>query len=107
MSKLTVAVMLSGVFMSITAFAQDNRANNSPDPPAVSTGHEDSRTSSAPVAGKNSFTEKQAWNRLDAHGYKDVKGLNKDDRGIWHGKAVKDGKPVNVTLDYQGNIAEQ
>jgi putative membrane protein len=33
--------------------------------------------------------------------------LNKDDQGIWRGTAMKGGKSVNVTLDYQGNIAEQ
>jgi hypothetical protein len=42
-----------------------------------------------------------------AQGFEDIKGLNKDDQGIWHGSAMKDGKSVNVTLDYQGNIAEQ
>ena len=107
MSNLPVAVMLAGALVSITAVAQDTRTNNSPNPPAVSTGDENSKTSAAPVAGKNSFTETQARNRLDARGYKDVKGLNIDDQGIWHGSAMKGGKTVNVTLDYQGNIAEQ
>jgi hypothetical protein len=31
--------------------------------------------------------------------------LEKDGRGIWRGKAtIKDGRPVNVTLDLEGNI---
>jgi hypothetical protein len=107
MRQIPVAVMLAGALVSITAFAQDTRTNNSPNPPAVSTGDENSKTSAAPVAGKNSFSEAQAKNRLDARGYTDVKGLNKDDQGIWHGSAMKGGKSVNVTLDYQGNIAEQ
>jgi len=107
MNNLPVAVMLAGALVSIAAVAQDTQRNNSPNPPAVSTGDENSKTLAAPVAGKNSFTETQARNRLDARGYKDVKGLNKDDQGIWHGSAMKGGKTVNVTLDYQGNIAEQ
>jgi hypothetical protein len=39
--------------------------------------------------------------------YADVTGLTKDDKSIWRGKATKDGKPVSVALDYQGNIVSQ
>jgi hypothetical protein len=30
--------------------------------------------------------------------------LMMDDKGIWRGKASKDGKSVDVTVDFQGNI---
>ena len=60
-----------------------------------------------PVAGKNSFTKRQTAKRLRDHGYSQVKGLTKDDQGIWHGTATKAGAPVNVSVDYQGNISEQ
>jgi quercetin dioxygenase-like cupin family protein len=33
-----------------------------------------------------------------------VSGLTNDDNSIWRGKATKAGTPVNVALDYQGNI---
>ena len=44
--------------------------------------------------GANSFTEAQTHHRLTEAGYKDVKGLTKDDKGIWRGQAMLDGKPV-------------
>lgn len=58
----------------------------------------------APLAGANSFTESQAKARLEANGFTNVTGLKKDDGSIWRGQATKDGKPVSVALDYQGNI---
>jgi len=57
-----------------------------------------------PVAGANSFTEGQAKSRIEANGYTSLSGLMKDDSGVWRGKAVKDGKPVDVSLDFQGNV---
>jgi hypothetical protein len=55
--------------------------------------------------GGNSLDEDQAKARIEAKGYLDVSGLQKDGRGIWRGKAsLKDGRPVYVTLDLEGNI---
>lgn len=104
----TFAVMLvCGLLSSGVAFAQDASTNASPNPPAVATGHADTKTSAAPVPGKNSFTKKQTAKRLRDHGYSSVKGLTKDDQGIWHGTAMKSGASVNVSVDFQGNITEQ
>jgi putative membrane protein len=36
-----------------------------------------------------------------------VSALAKDDGGIWRGKAMKDGKAVDVSLDYEGNVFAQ
>ena len=58
----------------------------------------------APVAGANSFTEGQAKTRIESHGYTQVSGLKKDDSGIWLGSAMKDGKKVDVKVDFQGNV---
>lgn len=57
--------------------------------------------------GANSFTEAQTHKRLEDAGYKDVKGLKKDDKGIWRGEAVLNGKPVKVGSDFKGNVAAQ
>ncbi|MET3594543.1 putative membrane protein [Mesorhizobium shonense] len=58
----------------------------------------------APVPGANSFTEAQAKNRIQDAGYIDISPLAKDDKGVWRGQAKKDGKPISVALDYQGNV---
>jgi hypothetical protein len=76
-------------------------------PPAVSTSNAGSQTAAAPVAGANSFTEAEARSRLEAHGYTNVSGLQKDAQSIWRGTAMKNGQSVGVALDYQGNIVTQ
>ncbi|HUZ73022.1 MAG TPA: hypothetical protein VMU87_08545 [Stellaceae bacterium] len=93
-----------GLFSAGAAFAQTAASNQSPTPSAVATGNADSKTAAAPIAGANSFTESEARSRLEAHGYTDVTELMKDDQSIWRGKAMKDGKPVTIALDFQGNI---
>jgi len=98
------AIVLIGVG---SAFAQTSPANSSTTPPAIAHGNEDSKTAAAPVAGKNSFTEAQAKDRLEKHGYTAVSGLKQDDQSIWRGTATKDGKSVGVAVDYQGNIVNQ
>ena len=52
----------------------------------------------------NSFTEGQAKSRIESNGFASVSELRKDDQGVWRGKAVKDGKTVTVSLDFQGNV---
>jgi hypothetical protein len=55
--------------------------------------------------GSESLNEDQALLRIGAKGYLDISGLEKDKRGIWRGKAtLDDGRPVDVTLDLEGNI---
>jgi len=56
------------------------------------------------VEGANSFTEAQAREGLVKAGYSNVEGLAKDDKGIWRGKASKDGRSMTVGLDFKGNI---
>ena len=46
----------------------------------------------------------QAQKRLEDQGYTQVSELAKDDKSIWRGHAMKDGKAVDVALDYKGNI---
>lgn len=55
--------------------------------------------------GANSFAESQVRDLLGKQGYANISPLVNDKNGIWHGKATKDGKPVEVSVDYQGRIA--
>jgi hypothetical protein len=50
------------------------------------------------------ITEDQAKSQIEAKGYSSVTGLRRDAKGIWSGKAVKDGIPANVMLDLTGNV---
>jgi putative membrane protein len=83
--------------------ATDNASSTtSSTTPAVTT--TDTANPAAPVPGANSFTEDQAKSRIQDAGFSDVSALTKDDKGIWRGRATKDGKTTNVALDYQGNV---
>jgi hypothetical protein len=101
---LSAALVGLAVLGAGTASAQTSPASNSTTPPAVVQDKGDSHTTAAPVAGKNSFTESEARDRLEKHGYTSVSTLKKDDKSIWRGTATKDGKSVAVAVDYQGNI---
>ncbi len=61
----------------------------------------------APLEGANSFTEAQAKDRVMANGMAMPATMAKDDKGIWRGTAMKDGKSVNVAVDYKGNVVAQ
>jgi hypothetical protein len=58
----------------------------------------------APAKGHNSFTKGQAQKHIEKEGYTQVTGLAKDKDGLWQGMAMKDGKPVHVAVDFEGNV---
>lgn len=97
----TITALSVGLLLSATAaFAQSETPSTSQTTPAVNTEH----NPGAPVAGKNSFTEAQAKERIEGAGYTDVAGLKLDDQGVWRATAKKDGKDAGVSLDFQGNV---
>ena len=91
--------MIEKIAATMTGGAASDNAST----PAANTS--DNPQSASLVPGANSFTEAQAQDRIKNAGFADVSGLAKDDKGIWRGKATKDGKAVSVGLDYQGNVA--
>lgn len=102
MKNIILAAALIGV-SAISAHAQTTpAANSNGNTPAVAT--PESKNANAPVEGANSFTEDQAKSRIEKAGFSDVKKLMKDDKGIWMAAGMKDGKTVNIALDYQGNV---
>ena len=112
MFRIVASALLVGTLLTGTALAQTNANmnasnNSSAAPPAVTTSTAPDKTSAAPVAGRNSFTMREASKRIMASGYSNVKNLKKDNKGIWRGQAMKDGQAVGVALDYQGNVVSQ
>ena len=102
-------ILLAAAFVAVAlpAFAQQQPASQPANPdantPAVNTPNSPPNPG-APVAGANSFTEGQAKSRIETNGFSNVSGLRKDDQGVWRGKATKDGKTVDVSVDFQGNV---
>ena len=103
MRMILLGAALATLIGSHSAFATANE--NAPSNPAVKTS--EGNNPGAPAAGRNSFTQRQAMARIEARGYSKVTGLKKDKEGLWRGKAMKDGKPVGVELDYQGNVVAE
>ena len=103
MNRIFSAAMLFGTLAAGPVLAQAAPPSSSTTPPAVASSGPNN-TTAAPVAGANSFTMGQAQKRIEDQGYTQVTGMAKDESSIWRGHAMKDGKSVNVALDFQGNI---
>src|SRR5436309_988805 len=103
-------LLLTGVLVAFAAggaMAQTTTAPpaaNGPQNSAINSTNSDNRQVTNPVAGRNSFTEGEAKSRMEKMGFTNVGKLAKDDNGVWRGQATKDGKQVDVSLDFQGNV---
>lgn len=88
------------------ASASAMAAGGAVSPPAANDAVDAGATASdvAPEAASNSFTEAQAKGHIENAGYTDVTGLMKGADGIWTAKAMKDGKSMDVSLDFKGAV---
>ncbi len=98
-SKITALALLGAVSFLPGATSAQTQGSA---PPAVRT--DEGPTAGTPQPGANSFTEGQVRARLEEAGFRDVTGLQKDDQGIWRGRAMRNGQQAGVALDFQGNI---
>jgi len=78
--------------------------NRTTDSNAAARVDDGTRTATTPAEGANSFTEGQAKSRIEAAGFTNVSDLQKDDKGIWRGRAQQGSQQVSVALDFQGNV---
>ena len=62
------------------------------------------KNSSDLAAASNSFTEGQAKGHIENAGYTDVTNLAKTPDGLWTAKAKKDGKTMDVSVDFKGAV---
>ena len=100
-SRYAVPIVLV-ITLGLAGFAQAQNTSSQTTTGAV--GVAPQANPAAPVAGANSFTESQARSRIEDKGFSQVTGLTLDRNGIWRGKAMREGKGVDVALDYEGNI---
>ncbi|SHO61152.1 Peptidase propeptide and YPEB domain-containing protein [Pseudoxanthobacter soli DSM 19599] len=102
MKRVVIGVLALALSSPVLAQTQAPGANPDPDTPAVAT--PDTAQPAQPAEGANSFTEAQAKERIEEKGFSNVSGLTKDNSGVWRGTAQKNGMPVDVAIDYQGNV---
>ena len=81
-------------------------------PPSVSTPGVDSRSISLPNTANapalpNARGSGNARAKIEADGYKNVQGLTRGPDGKWHGKALRGGAQVDVTVDARGRVSTQ
>ena len=105
-NPLAIAAVIA--FAATGAMAQTNNppAMDGPQNSAINSPDSSNRQVTAPVAGRNSFTEGKAKSRIEKMGFANVADLKKDDNGVWRGRAMKGGQMVDVSLDYQGNVIQ-
>ena len=101
---LSAVVILIGT--GAVAQAQNPPAKDAPQNSAINSSNSSNRQVNAPVAGANSFTEGEARSRIEKMGFANVTDLKKDDKGVWRGRAVRNGQTVDVSVDYQGNVVQ-
>jgi hypothetical protein len=87
---------------SATSSNEPCSTTTTPSPP---TSPPPSPPATASTASDRAFTADQAKQQIEADGYSDISGLRKGIKGTWHARAVKDGLPVNVILDVNGNVS--
>src|SRR5215218_1383163 len=105
-NSLVIAALLAFVAGGAIAQTQSPPAKDGPQNSAINTQDSLNRQVNAPVAGANSFTQGEAKSWIEKMGFANVSDLKKDDKGVWRGRAMKDGKMVDVSVDYQGNVVE-
>ena len=106
MVKIMRNSLVIGFVLAIAAtgaMAQSPPAQNGPQNGAINS---KDKVVDAPVKGRNSYTEGEAKSRIEKLGFVNVSDLKKDDNGVWRGRAMKDGRQVEVSLDFQGNVVQ-
>lgn len=76
MRRMLAALVATALLAAGTADAQSNPPAK-PGPSNNAVNSSDRNNSSAPVAGRNSFTESQAKSRIENAGYTNVSGLKR------------------------------
>ena len=105
-NSLAIAAVLAFVATGAVAQSQYPPAKDGPQNSAINSSDSSNRQVNAPVAGRNSFTEGEAKSRIEKMGFSSVTNLKKDENGVWRGRAMKDSKTVEVSVDYQGNVIQ-
>jgi len=99
--------------MLLAACGQKDADHEKVEGPAVSTAQAPTNAAvdtapttgeTGPTPGANSYTADQAREAIEKAGYTELGPLNQNANGLWQGSATKDGKQVNVSIDYKGAI---
>lgn len=105
-NQLIIGAVVALIAGGAMAQTPNPPAANGPQNSAINSPDSSNRQVNTPVAGRNSFTEGEAKSRIEKMGFSNVSDLKKDDNGVWRGRAMKDGRTVDLSVDYQGNVVQ-
>ena len=116
-----IAMAAIVTFAAGTAFAQQESLPTGPDAvqhppieiqPAPATAADAPKLpDAAPVisseeqAGAKIESQEQAKAKIESEGYTEVSELKQDNKGMWTATAMKDGKPVQLSLNAEGQLS--
>jgi len=110
MTKLSILALSLSLALGSAGLARaqaEPQSNPGSAPPNAPLKSPDQMSPGPLAQGQNSFTRDEARSRIEQAGYTRVAGLIQDAQGLWHARAMRDGRPVNVALDYKGDVAPQ
>ncbi len=93
------------MILPISSTASYSMSNIFRNPPFLTSKHIFTKDGSK--SGKNSFTSSQVKNHLMQNGFKDIKRLRLDDKGIWRALVEFEKRHVLISVDYSGAIHVQ
>ena len=105
--KLAVSALalIASLGLATAAFAQDPPTGGADAKGNAPLKHTHTVDDGGAKKGANSFTQKEAQKHILNSGFTDVSALTKRKDGVWRGTATKDGVPMNVGLDFKGNVS--
>lgn len=102
--RALLAIVSAATLMIGPAVAQNQNPPAKSGPGNAAVNSSSKPNDPAPVEGANSFTEGQAKSKIETNGFTNVSALKKDNDGVWRGKAQKGGTPMDVSVDFKGNV---
>jgi len=105
----TAIALAAIVTFAGTAFAQEGVQPSAPGAIQHPPIHSEPATPPMTAAPKlpdaaSVISQEQAKAKIEGEGYTEVSGLKQDDKGMWTATAMKDGKPVQLSLNTEGQV---
>ena len=99
-----ILLLAGGAFAQLAPAPAPQTGQTETVPRATTPRAADTQRAEGPATGANSFTERQAQSRITDAGYTEVMGMTQGGDGVWRGRAMRNGAPEDVALDYRGEV---
>lgn len=90
--RITLISGMTAVFLASSALAAPANTSSESAAPAAS------------APGAATLTDADVRARIAAQGFGSVSDLSRDDKGLWHARAIKNGRRLNLIIDSAGKV---